>query len=119
MPSNYQTELKSWLRKLDILRQENVMLKNKVVDILQNDVDQLTLEQVENYLLCFIERDAFLALLRMDVAGELQRAGYYQNEEANDVKHLRLRRDLAKMEYEFYKLKMDFHSYVSQFNHAA
>ena len=73
MPSSYQIELKSWLRKIDILQQENVMLKNKVADVMKNDMDRVAVEKVENYLANFLEKDAILALLRRDIAEEMKK----------------------------------------------
>ncbi|HRO41589.1 MAG TPA: hypothetical protein PL009_02050 [Flavipsychrobacter sp.] len=122
MPSNYQIELKSWLRKLDLLQQENVLLKTRVAEILQNDVDRPTVDKLENYLFGFIQKDAILALLRRDVANEMKSAGFYQKGEAHDViekKQGGLRKDIAQMEFEFYKLKMDFSNYLVQLTHAA
>lgn len=122
MPSSYQIELKSWLRKIDILQQENVMLKNKVADVMKNDMDRVAVEKVENYLANFLEKDAILALLRRDIAEEMKKAGYYQNEEESDTnekKQASLRKDIAQMEFEFYKLKGDFTNYISDMLSAA
>lgn len=121
MPGNYQTELKSWLRKLEILQQENVLLKNKVAEILKHDIDRLTVDRLEHYLACFIEKDAVLALLRKEVADELKVVGYAKAEAegALEKKMESLQKDIAQMEFEFYKLKTDFSSYVAELTPAA
>ena len=68
MSVNIQYEFRSWKKKLDILQQENILLKNRVADIIKNDVNNSFLEKVEYFFACFLEKDAVLALLRHDVA---------------------------------------------------
>lgn len=98
------------------------MLKNRVAELLKNDVDSSAVERVEYYLASFIEKDAVLALLRRDVANEMKTAGYYLKAESPEVmqqKEASLRKDIAKMEYEFYRLKAEFNDYLAQFTPAA
>lgn len=122
MPSNYLIELKSWLRKLEILQQENVALKNQIAEMLKNDVDSSAVDKVEYYLACFIEKDAVLALLRRDIADEMKHADLYLGQQSLDSmqkKQASLRKDIAQMEFEFYKLKAEFNDYLSHLTPAA
>ncbi|MBS1589320.1 MAG: hypothetical protein JST52_06860 [Bacteroidetes bacterium] len=122
MATNYQMELQSWLKKLDLLQQENILLKNKIADIAKQDVNRMALERVEYYLNSFIEKDTVLALLRHEVAEEIRRVGRFGHTESAQMTSQRqtpLRNDIAKMEYEFYKLKGDFNTYIQQFTTAA
>ncbi len=122
MPSNYQIELKSLQKQLDILQQENIMMKNKIAEIINNDMDSSVLERVEIFLNSFIEKDAILALIRKEIADEMKDAGYPQKEENTgsiQLKQNSLRRDMDRMEREFRRLRNDFDSYIAQFTPAA
>lgn len=122
MPSNYQIELKSLQKQLEILQQENIMMKNKIAEIINNDMDSSVLERVEVFLNSFIEKDAILALIRKEIADEMKEAGYPQKEENTGTiqwKQNNLRRDMDRMEREFQRLRNDFDSYIAQFAPAA
>ncbi len=122
MSSNCQKELQAWWRKLEGLQQENVLLKHKVADILKFDVDRIAIDKVERYLASFIEKDAILAILRRDIAQEMKADGYSTQTGVKDMlskKRTDLRKDIAQIESAFYKLKSDFHHYITQLSPAA
>jgi len=117
MSSSNQTELRSWQKRLDILQQENVLLKNKVTELIKEGTDTLVLEKIEFYLSIFLDKDTILALLRHEVAGlqhEIDRNFEPQVQHAVDAKKERLRQDIGKMELEFYKLKTEFTDYIAR-----
>jgi hypothetical protein len=111
----YGHEVDTWLRTLDYLQQENIYLKNRVADLLKYEMNSSVLEKVEYFHNKFIDKDAVLSLLRHDIT---QLAANIGKTNGNGVsaqvllKEEHLRRDMARMEAEFGKLKSDFNQYV-------
>lgn len=119
--SVYELEINSWLKKLDVLQQRNVSLKNKLTEVIKNDVDHAVLEHVEYFLNNFINKDAVFALLRYDIAEQLKAANKIdegKTVEILDSKQKKLRQDILKMEQEFTKLELDFNDYINNFSTA-
>jgi len=115
MWDNSQMELRSWQKTLDVLQQENVLLKHKVTELLKEGVHTVALEKIEFYLNILLDKDAVLALLRHEIAGYL-RDGYKKESPVYgvaDATKERLGKDVVKMEQEFQKLKAELTNYVS------
>jgi hypothetical protein len=111
----YSHEVDTWLRTLDYLQQENIHLKNRVVDLLQYDISSEFLDRVEYFHNKFLDKDPVLSLLRHDVT-DLSMKMAKKNNASPDKQLLKkeetLRKDMEKMEVEFNKLKSDFNKYI-------
>jgi hypothetical protein len=115
----FRYEEASWIRTVDYLQQENIMLKNRLAEIMQYKVDENMLEQAEMYQNIFLGKDAILAILRHDIK-EVERLLYAQkNGEVDHTetrlfkKQLKLRQDMEKMENEFNRIKRQFNGYLA------
>jgi hypothetical protein len=115
----FRYEEASWIRTVDYLQQENIMLKNRLAEIMQYEVDENMLEQAEMYQNIFLGKDAILAILRHDIKEverllSSQKNGEAENTEARLLKkQLKLRQDMEKMENEFNRIKRQFNGYLA------
>ena len=113
-----KSELETWLRTLDYIRQENVALKNCLAEIVSNDIEPEMLEEVEYFQNQLVDKDTVISLLRYDLAEQNKLLDRYapENGSPNDIsnKHSKLRGDMEKTEKEFSKLKYQFNNYFSE-----
>ena len=65
----FQEVLENWKQLLNSRMEENVLLKNKLADLLKNNFDfgQNSLEEIEEFQTQFIMEDELIHLLRRDV----------------------------------------------------
>ena len=63
----FQTEIETWKELLNTRMEENVLLKNRLSDILINNYDQNSLEEIEEFQTKFIREDELINSLRRDV----------------------------------------------------
>lgn len=114
----YKHEYRTWLRTLEFLQQENIFLKDRLTDIVKNDISTELLDKAEFFQNSFINKDTVIALLRYEIK-EQNRAldeGYNNGNGLNakiESKQGQLREDINKMESEFSKLKFEFNNYLS------
>lgn len=104
-------EQQMWLRSLDYIQQENIHLKNRLAEMISQDIDPGALEQVEYFQNQFLNKDAIVAILRRDIAAEKELNGQAYGKK-NLKRHYRLRQDIEMMEKEFSKLKFEFNEYL-------
>ena len=64
----FQTEIETWKQSLNSRMEENVLLKNRLSDILKNNYDQNSLEEIEEFQTKFIREDELINSLRRDVS---------------------------------------------------
>jgi hypothetical protein len=105
----YKQEVNTCLKRLENLQHENIQLKNKIAEIIRNDVSKEVLDRIEVYLTNLLNKDAVIALLRYDIAEEIKRSGT-----GCDKLKSNYNQDISKMENEIKNLKIDFHQYISQ-----
>lgn len=103
----YQPDTATWLQKLDVLQQENILLKNTVAEIIRHDVAGDLLDAMEQFLNKFIDKDAALELLRYDIARAIK-----LKEETQQ--HEKLRREISLMEEDFLRIKAHFNLFTAQ-----
>ena len=110
-------ERQTWLRTLDYIQVEHVLLKNYLSDILKNDITAEVLEEVEYFQSQFINNDAVIALLRRDIAGLSKPAEFSLVADTDFTKLYKkqgkLRADIELMELGFIRLKFKFHNYFA------
>lgn len=113
----YRKELTDWLKKVDVLRQENVDLKNQVAEITRRDIDQAVLERMEVFMNHFIHKDAVFALLRHDMAKQQQDLMFERDTGNNTLAWVRLKKlcdDIARIEADFNSLRHEFLAYINK-----
>ena len=63
----FQTEIETWKRLLNSRMEQNVLLKIQISDILRNNYDQNSLEEIEEFQTKFIREDELILSLRREV----------------------------------------------------
>ena len=111
-------ESNTWKRLLIFMMDENIHLKNRLVEILKYISDNNLLEEMENFQTRFIKKDELISFLRDDVA-ELDtlrvREIFEHGEFAKEIdrKLNKLRNNIINAEAEFSKLKIEFNNYLA------
>jgi hypothetical protein len=62
-----QAETESWKQLLSSRTEENVLLKNSLADILKNNFNANSLEDIEDFQTQFIEQDEWIKSLKKDI----------------------------------------------------
>ena len=121
LPDQLLHENATWKRVLGFLTEENINLKNRLSEILQNkaDCDKSFLEQVEYFQNSFLKQDEVLGFLRIEV-GDQEKSLLPANfpgtaEQLKEIqnKQKKLRQEFESAELLFNKLKFEFNSYLS------
>jgi hypothetical protein len=109
----FQTKIEGWKQLFNPMMEENVLLKNKLADILKNDYDQNSLEEIEEFQTKFIREDELIHSLRRDV-NDLDNLLYSKMfedgkmEKSFDIKMEKLGKDIANTIIRFRILKSAF-----------
>lgn len=109
-------ENKTWSRLLDFFKQENAILKNRLAEVLDQNMDKGFLAHAEYFQNKFIIKDEFIDELRMDI--NMQIAGLaVKPETIVDNKLIKrqekLRNEMEYFEKDFNQLKNEFNKYLS------
>lgn len=103
-------------RLLLFLKEENIVLKNRLSEILKDSFDKNLLEQAELFHNDFIRKDERIHLLRNDLAGLDNLLANIINNEKNtsveiDARLRELRDNTNIAENQFIKMQSDFNKY--------
>lgn len=114
-----QSESDTWKRLLVFMTDENIHLKNRLSEVLKDRVDNLSLNEMENFQNNFIREDEMIGLLRKDIEDVDKLLVREVFENGKILKHLNekmktLRGTVINVEKRFGRLKSDFHSYLSE-----
>lgn len=109
-----ETEIKEWSTTIDNLKQENVILKNRLSEVVKGTLSNSLIDSAESFQQKFINKDQVIDLLRHDISDLL--AGISKRNMAgdNDDKISLLRRDVQRIVLEFNKMKSSFERFLSQ-----
>lgn len=107
-------EVRQWLAILDELRQMNILLKNRLVFALQQEVNRTFIEIAEQYHQQFIDKDQLIRLLRHDLTSLLE-DGQRDGGESPDwfARFFRLEKDMQRIINEFSGMKAAFEYYLT------
>jgi len=112
-----QFESNTWKRLLCFMMDENNHLKNRIAEILKDDVDKNLLEEIENFQSNFIKQDELINLLRNDAA-ELDKLLIKKIfEDGKIIKEINkklkdLRNNIPTIENQCTKVKLEFNKYL-------
>lgn len=109
----FQTEIETWKQSLNSRMEENVLLKNRLSDILKSNYDQNSLEEIEDFQTQFIKEDELINLLRRDVndLDNLLYSKMFENGKIDklfDTKMENLGKDIASSVIRFHILQSAF-----------
>ena len=119
--SNIQEEIKYenevGKKLLQGLQQDNVLLKNKLSEILKLNIRDGILEKAENFQTSFLLADERISFLRKDNT-ELCRQFLKATGDRNAIEELsqkqkQLKKQIKQEEKEFNKLKLAFNNYIA------
>lgn len=117
-PDQFHHENKTWIRMLDFFKQENIILKNRLSEVLDHSSDKAFLALAEQFQNKFILKDEYIDELRHDMNKQETDLG----EEKDNVVNLKLlkrqeklRNEIEYFEKDFNQLKNDFNKYLSSF----
>lgn len=115
---HFKHEVATWIRALDFLQAENIVLKNRLAELLKLQIPHHLLEKVENYQNTFLSKDAIFSILRHDIKEHKKSLQHLHiNNNIDDSffqKQQVLRNDMEKMEKEFSRLKAEFNNYLAE-----
>jgi hypothetical protein len=110
-------ELEKWLRALEFIKEENLVLKKRLSEITLLKLDSDLLNSAEDFHSMFLTNDAIVALLKTDILNYVQSLAK-EVHDAHVMEKLRknyqtLSGDMGKLEKNFNKQMFDFNSYAS------
>jgi hypothetical protein len=113
-----QHESDTWKRTLAFMRQENNFLKDRLSQVLGNDLGPGFVERAEYFQNKFISEDETMNMMRQDLHAfdqlldrEIVEDGLLLKEIIKKQKHLK--KDMFQMEQQFSLLQADFNSYLT------
>lgn len=112
----FQPEIEAWKKLLNTFTEENVLLKNTISDILKNNFDPRSLEEIEEFQTRFIVQDEVIHSLKSDI-NDLDNFLYTkisEDKKRQKLIHLKikdLRRDIINFTTRFQTLKFAFNDF--------
>ncbi len=108
-----ETIIDQWKRLLNTRKQQNVLLKTRLSEILKDKYDQKLLEELEYFQTEFIGEDIYIDSLRKEVNDleALSATAYNEAEPAMDASAAKLADAIAKSTIRFCKLKSKFNKF--------
>lgn len=111
-------ETACWKRTLFFMKEETIILKNRIAEIVKGTIDTSSLAEIEKFQSSFINEDVLIGLFRNDLA-ELDQL--FKDETGKTKKNkieinsmlVKLRNNFEIAEKRFSKLKSDFNGYAS------
>ena len=117
-PGQFSYENRSWIRLLEFFKQENILLKNRLAEVVDQQADRDFLALAEQFQNKFIIKDEFIDELRHDVNIQLQEIIKTDDSSTNQKlikKQGMLRNEMEYFEKEFTSLKNEFNKYLSNY----
>lgn len=112
----FHHENKTWKRLLEFFKQENTFLKNRLAEVLENNIDKEFLALAEQFQNKFIMKDEFIDELGHDI-NTLDRDLRHKENCMLDNKLIKkqekLRNEMEYFEKDFYQLKNEFNKYLA------
>lgn len=111
--ADLKEERNKWLLALEQMLQGNILMKNRLAEIIKDDITAASLDKAEYFHNELLQKDAVIALLRYDIARQNRLGVTTENENAVFQKHEKLRSDMQMMDIEFSRLQHDFNTVFS------
>ncbi len=113
-----QYESETWKRLLSFIQEENVHQKNRLSEILKEEINNNILDDVEAFYNSFLFEDEHIIFLRNEidkVTKELQKDIFVEGKikKSLEMKLKELRNNIKDAERRFSQIKIAFNSYLS------
>ena len=119
--SQFRRENQSWLRTLEFLMEEDIILKAGISEVLKNmnQTDAGILKRLEYFHNRLIKQNDNVRLLRVgvgDMGKKINLDNYFDTALINNITHIQgiLRKQMETVELELLKLKFDFNNYMGE-----
>ena len=111
---HFKQEQAAWLKTLERLRVENLLLKNKLIEIIKKEISKEQLERAEFFQGLFLDKDTVIALLRRDIVRQAARTiPMVPEKNGYTYEQGKLKEDVYRMEKEFSAVKEEFNRFVA------
>lgn len=108
-------EIDSWKRFIFFIQEENMLMKKRLAEITQNEVEKQLIEFIEYYQNTLIIEDNVSALCRNDITThENNIEKLKQGVKQFFLEHKKLRKEIELIERFFNKLKFEFNMFFSE-----
>ena len=108
-------EIDSWKRFIFFIQEENMLMKKRLAEITQNEVEKQLIEFIEYYQNTLIIEDNVSALCRNDITiHENNIETLKQGVKQFFLEHKKLRKEIELIERFFNKLKFEFNMFFSE-----
>ena len=111
----FNHENKTWKRLLEFFKQENIFLKNRLAEVLDNNIDKEFLALAEQFQNKFILKDEFIDELGHDINildRDLRHKEKCMPDDKLIKKQEKLRNEMEYFEKDFCQLKNEFNKYL-------
>lgn len=114
----FRHENKTWERLFDFFKQENILLKHRLSEVVDSEESKELLKHAENFQSKFILNDGFIDDLKKEV---LNHEKYINNDLKDDLlikiskKQEVLRNEIANFEKKFSTVKNEFNEVLSDY----
>ncbi len=110
--NQFKQERKAWERSLEFFKQENVLLKYRLSEMVDNNEEKKFLQMAEHFQNEFILKDERLNMLKKDLQMFSDKFIDFQNEKAISRKlmanHDEIRNQILELEKSFLHLSKEF-----------
>jgi len=117
----YQHEIDGWRRTLGFMKEENIILKNHLANVLTTSqvYSNSEMDLLENFQTQFLSQDHRIYRLLTIISDEqklVSREIFEDGQVLNSLisKQRQLRKEMEEAEDEFQKLKADFNAFMSE-----
>jgi seryl-tRNA synthetase len=115
-PDQFHHENKTWRRLLEFLKQENIILKNRLAEVVDYRMDKEFLALAEQFQNKFIIKDEYIDELRHDINEQAEDLIKIKDHFTNNKlikRQEKLRNEMEYFEKDFSNLKNEFNKYLS------
>ena len=108
-------EIDSWRRFIFFIQEENMLMKKRLAEIIQNEKEKQLLEFIEYYQNTLIMEDNVSSLFRKDImTHENNIEKYKSGDKQFFLEHKKLRKEIELIERFFNTLKFEFNTFFSE-----
>lgn len=115
-PDQFHHENKTWNRMLEFFKQENILFKNRLSEVVDNSTDKGFLALAEHFQNRFIIKDEYIDELRHDINEQDKKLTESSTNFIDNkliIRQEKLGNEMEYFEKDFNKLKNEFNKYLS------
>ena len=115
-PDQFHHENKTWNRMLEFFKQENILFKNRLSEVVDNSTDKEFLALAEHFQNRFIIKDEYIDELRHDINEQDKKLTESSTNFIDNkliIRQEKLGNEMEYFEKDFNKLKNEFNKYLS------